>query len=269
MEGRQSSSTPALEGYVGSSAWTPEGIGTNCGCSVQPLKISDTFNHLHRDTRARVWLRLALRHSVLHDICVALEDDFGSDEALLATRTAALATHCPCAFAIRSRSHGTSLPMEVREAPKLQRCIMAPFLSIEAELTLKEWIRQRVGHLIQALATEGEVELLWRRMRWAFSDLPFFMAFVGLRALASSATQVPAWTVQQKSANILGIPGCKSSVIEFEEKSTPRLALTQLRGSNLVESAQLPCKAQPCSGQQCSAMSFAVDGRRVSRWSGA
>lgn len=65
----------------------------------------------------------------------------------------------------------------------MQRRILALFRSVEAEPALKEW---RVGHMIQAPVTEGEDDLLWRHMRWAFSDLLFLMAFAGLCALSNA-----------------------------------------------------------------------------------
>lgn len=63
---------------------------------------------------------------------------------------------------------------------------MAFLRSIEAEPALKEWTRRRVGRMAQAPVAEGEVDLALRLMRWAFENFPFFVAFVGSRALANA-----------------------------------------------------------------------------------
>lgn len=63
---------------------------------------------------------------------------------------------------------------------------MSYLRSAEAEPALREWIWRCAGHMMHSHISDGEVDMALRRMRWAFQDLPFFVAFAGLCARASA-----------------------------------------------------------------------------------
>lgn len=99
----------------------------------------------------------------------------------------------PLAFALQARYWAASLPREIQDAPRPQARIIAYLFSATAELVLREWVRRRGTHVIEALVTEGELELVLRRLRWAFADLPFLVAFAGVRTLANAWCTSGRW----------------------------------------------------------------------------
>lgn len=63
---------------------------------------------------------------------------------------------------------------------------MVYFRELEADAVMRDWACRRAGHLVGRLVADGELDLLLLGMRWAFVELPFFVAFAGMHTLANA-----------------------------------------------------------------------------------
>lgn len=130
-------------------------------------------------------LRMALRHPTLDDIKMDIEADANLDDALLQCRREAWLSTCPLSFALQSRTRALALPPELRDAGRPQARLVAHFVQSEADAHIRDWTRRRAGHLVERPVVDGEVGLILLRLRWSFSELPFFLAFAAARTLAN------------------------------------------------------------------------------------
>lgn len=161
------------------------------------------FETVRTVARAAVW-RVALRLDMLGDIQRGLTADTDADEALLARRPAHRESSSVLTFMLASRDAVVKLSMEVRESASLQRQIVRFWADAGGGPGLQEWVRRRAGHLVRADLVDGEVDLAIRRIRWAFTELPVFVAFASMRALAN------AWCTSRRLSAEVGscIWGC-------------------------------------------------------------
>lgn len=115
---------------------------------------------------------MALRHPMLDEIRDIIRAGGGSEDPLLAARSAEWKASCPLACAVGAQAIEVGLPLEVREASCFQERIMRFFRDAEHAPGVREWACRRACHTVGAPVVPGEVDLL-RRHRWAFAELPF------------------------------------------------------------------------------------------------
>lgn len=129
---------------------------------------------------------------VLDDILRDIDADADADDAFIARPFARREGASVLTLMLESRAAVLRFPPLVLEAAALQRRIVRFWADADDGRGLREWVRRRSGHLIREDLVDGEVDLAIRRMRWAFNDLQFFVAFASMRMLAFTARRLSA-----------------------------------------------------------------------------